>query len=385
MRNTSKMTTLENKFPLLAVEHGCIISKDADITVAFEVELPELYTVTGAEYTCPARHRDIMRIAYDLEGLHSLVKPGTPHAATIGNFDGVHIGHRQLMRTTREKAAVHGIPSVAITFEPHPLRVLSGVHLPDLLTCLPRKLEILESLGMDMALVLSFTPEMAALTPEDFVRQVMVDALSLKELVIGYDYALGKGRKGNFEALSALGAQHGFTVTQVPAVTVNGQTVSSSRIRESIRAGRVDAIPALLGRLHSVEGTVIHGASRGRNLGFPTANISLGDVLLPPTGVYATWAELVPPLGRGGLAPGVRCMSVTSVGTNPTFGGTQISLESHLFDFSGDLYGSSLRLSFASWLRDEQRFGTVEALKEQIAADARNARDYLTANPYPAP
>ncbi len=332
------------------------------------------------------RYRGPMRIAHDLEELKALAGHGTVHAATIGNFDGVHLGHRRLLGRVREHAGGRGIPAAVITFDPHPLRVISGVHLPDLLTSPQRKLELLAEAGMDLALVLRFTPAMAAMSPKEFVRTVMVDGLRLEHLVIGYDYALGRGRAGNFEALSALGRTWGFSVDQLPPVIVGGETASSSLIRERIRSGAVDAVFPLLGRLHSVEGEVIHGQGRGRTLGFPTANVGLGDVLLPPPGVYATWAEILPDetappapasANPAGTEARARHMSVTSVGTNPTFGGTSLSLESYLLDWSEDLYGKTLRLHFARRLRQEIRFSGVQALRDQIAADARNAREAL--------
>jgi riboflavin kinase/FMN adenylyltransferase len=327
-----------------------------------------------------------MRIAYDLEELKALVAPGAAHVATIGNFDGVHLGHRRLLGRVREYADGRGIPAVAITFDPHPLRVISGVQLPDLLTSLPRKLELLREAGMDLALVLRFTPTTAAMSPEEFVRSVMVDGLRLEHLVIGYDYALGKGRAGTCTVLSVLGRTWGFSVEQAPPLIIGGETVSSSLIRERIRSGAMDAVPPLLGRLHSVEGDVIHGQGRGRTLGFPTANVSLGDMLLPPPGVYATWAEILPdgdvPPNPASVAPaGTQGrplhMSVTSVGTNPTFGGTSLSLESHLLNWNEDAYGTTLRLHFARRMRQEMRFSSVRALQNQIAADVRDARETL--------
>ncbi len=322
-----------------------------------------------------------MQIAYDLAGLKALVTPGAAHAATIGNFDGVHLGHRRLLQRTRQRAAARGIPSVAVTFDPHPLRVISGVHLPDLLTPLPRKLELLGEAGVDLALVLHFTPAMAAFTPEEFVRSVMVDGLRLTDLVIGYDYALGRGRAGDYAALSRLGRRWGFNVERMDPLLAGGSIVSSSLIRERIRTGAVDAVRTLLGRLHSVDGEVVRGQGRGKNLGFPTANLRLGDTLLPNKGVYATWTELLPgtdsdPRFSAGSGAGPLA-GVTSVGTNPTFGGTGLSLETHLLEHHGDLYGKTLRVHFAGRLRDEKRFSDVRALADQIALDARNAREYL--------
>lgn len=314
-----------------------------------------------------------MDIVYDISDLRAVCPPGTAHAVTIGNFDGLHLGHQSLIARTREKAARLGIESVAVTFEPHPLRLLSGVHLPDLLTDLPRKLELLAQLGIDRTLVLSFTHALAALTPEEFVQSILVDQLHIKELVIGYDYALGKGRRGDYALLSQLGGQWGFGVERMPPLRADDSIASSSLIREHLKEGHVEDARTLLGRPHSVDGAVVHGAGRGgAELGYPTVNLGLGDILLPKPGVYAAWAELLPV-----SSPPERIMGVASVGTNPTFGGTCLGLEAFLLNFSKDVYGSSIRLHFMRYLREQIRFPSAAALKEKIAEDVNTARFFL--------
>ena len=297
---------------------------------------------------------------------------GLRHAVTIGNFDGVHLGHRELIRVTREKAAGNGSPSVLVTFDPHPVHVVRGVGKPELITPLPRKLELLEKTGIDHVLVLPFTASMAAMDAESFVRLVLVDALAVSDLVTGYNFALGRGRSGNLSTLRGLAEAYGFTVTQVQPVVVNGETVSSSLVRGHIKTGELARATALLGRPHSVDGEVVHGQARGRKLGFPTANIAFPDMILPPLGAYAAWLRLLPDEKPR--------MSMTSVGTNPTFGGGSVTLEAHVLDFSGDLYGRTARLYFMKRLRGEITFQGPEALVQRLTQDADAARDALRRN-----
>jgi riboflavin kinase/FMN adenylyltransferase len=326
---------------------------------------------------------DAMLVAGSKEELSSLVACGTRFAVTIGNFDGVHMGHRELLRVTREKAAARSaalgqpIASVLVTFDPHPVHVVRPAAGPGILTPLPRKLELLEQTGLDATLVLPFTRETAATPAEDFTRTVLVDVLHATDLVIGYNFALGKGREGNDAMLRELGERCGFSVTQIQPVIVGGETVSSSRIREHIRCGNMENAIPLLGRMHSVEGTVIHGRARGRELGFPTANIEYRGTLLPPLGAYATWLQILPDGTEYHRAAAQPLQSMTSVGTNPTIGGSAITLEAHALDFSGDLYGKRVRLHFASRLREEVAFKNAEDLVAQLHLDAASTRDTL--------
>lgn len=312
-----------------------------------------------------------MRIARSLVEIAELLPTGVPHAVTLGNFDGVHVGHRELIRLTREKAASLGTSPVLVTFDPHPLQVLLGEAGPGIVTPLPRKLELFEKTGIDTVLVLPFTRETAAMSAEEFVKTVLAGALGVRDLVIGFNFSLGKNRSGNFTTLRALGERFAFSVTRVPPVTVAGETVSSTLIRKRINAGDMASAAALMGRMHSVDGTVVPGQARGRTLGYPTANINFSPMLLPPLGAYATWAQVLPGAG----AP--PSMSITSIGTNPTFGGSAVTLETHLLDFSGDLYGKRVRVYFAERLRGEIRFDGKDALVERLGRDAAEARAVL--------
>ena len=323
-----------------------------------------------------------MQIAYSLEEFIGQVPQGAVHAATIGNFDGVHQGHRELIRLTSGKAAKLRSRSVAVTFDPHPEHVLRKSEEPKLLTPLPRKLELLELAGMDAVLVLPFTRDMARMEPEHFVHEYLVKDLHIADLIIGYNFALGKERKGTFTTLCHMGNTWGFTVTRVQPVAVGGQAVSSTRIREQIRTGNVAEAASLLGRPHSIDGEVMHGEGRGAGLGFPTANVAYGNSLLPPAGAYATWVELLP---YGNAVPcGGPYPAMTNVGTNPTFGGNGVTLETHLLNFSGNLYGRTMRVHIVERLREEIRFSGASALCEQLALDKRTAAEHLERNPMPS-
>lgn len=293
-----------------------------------------------------------------------------PACVTLGNFDGVHLGHRKLISRTKAQAKALGLSSVVITFEPHPLRVLSGRKTPPFITPSALKFERLAELDPDALLVMPFTAELAALPPEEFVRRHLVEGLRARHLVVGYDYSFGKGRRGNFELLTRLGQEHGFTVEQLAPVIIDGAVVSSTRIRDMIQAGDVWDAHDLLGRFFELRGVVVHGKGRGgRLLGFPTANLQIEDELLPKTGVYAAWASL-----DDALLP-----AVVNVGYNPTFGNEAVSVEAFLLDFDADLYGATLTLRFVHRLRGERKFTSLDDLKSRIAEDVAIARAILAA------
>ena len=288
---------------------------------------------------------------------------------TIGNFDGVHKGHQALISRVREKAAELGLPSVVMTFDPHPLRVFSKAKNPPFITLLEQKLELIEGLGIDYVFCVEFTRDLAALAPEEFVRRYLVEALSVRRLVIGYDYAFGKGRVGGYELLRDQGAMHGFDVEQLAPVILGDDIVSSTRIRKLVEAGNVWEARPLLGRCYRVAGEVVHGQNRGgRLLGFPTANLQLTDELFPKPGVYAVWAQV-----EGDVFP-----AVANIGFNPTFGNDVLSVEVHLLEYSGDLYERPLRVHFVQRLRDEKKFSGLDELKEQIAKDIALGRMILS-------
>ena len=333
-----------------------------------------------------------MLVARSVDEFRALSPADARYAVTIGNFDGVHMGHRELIRVTRAKAEAASatlgrkVASVLVTFDPHPVHVVRGVDKPYILTPLPRKLEILDQTGLDAVLVLPFTMEMARTGADEFVKTYIVDLLQPTDMVVGYNFALGKDRGGNYTALCRLGGLYGFDVTQVQPVIVERETVSSSLIREHIRSGDMDRAAKLMGRMHSVDGEVIHGQARGRKIGFPTANIDYGNVLLPPLGAYATWLRVLPENGTKCGTPGTKgqmaepLQSMTSVGTNPTFGGGAVTLETHALDFSGDLYEKMVRLHFVCRLRAEITFQSVEDLIARLGHDADCTRDVLRRN-----
>lgn len=287
---------------------------------------------------------------------------------TIGNFDGVHIGHQRLIARVRDRAANLGLPSVVITFEPHPLRFFTGKKTPPFITLHEHRAELIRALGIDHLLCLEFNQTLAEMSPEDFVRRILVDGLRVRELVIGYDYAFGKGRRGNHALLSQLGREWGFAVEQMEPVMVDQAIVSSTRIRDLVEAGDVWRARALLGRFYRVSGTVIRGQDRGgRLLGFPTANVHLVDELFPKTGVYCCWAEV-----EGRIHP-----AVANIGYNPTFGNDALSVEVHILDLRADLYGKTLKVHFVQRLRGERKFGGLEELKTQIGKDIALGRTIL--------
>lgn len=287
---------------------------------------------------------------------------------TIGNFDGVHIGHQRLIARVRDLAAGFGLPSVVITFEPHPLRFFTGKKTPPFITLYEQRSELIRALGIDHLLCLEFNQELASMSPEDFVRRILVEGLHVRELVIGYDYAFGKGRGGNYSLLTRLGQQWGFGVEQLEPVMVDQAIVSSTRIRDLVEAGDVWAAKPLLGRFYRVSGTVVHGQNRGgRLLGFPTANMHLVDELFPKTGVYCCWAELNGELHQ----------AVANIGYNPTFGNDVLSVEVHIMDLNEDLYGRALKVHFVQRLRGERKFSGLDELKAQIGKDITLARTIL--------
>ena len=290
----------------------------------------------------------------------------TGSCVTIGNFDGVHLGHQALIGTVTEKARRLGVPAIVVTFWPHPLQVLAGNHAPPLLTDQAERQRLLRSLDTDITLELPFNRQLAALSPEEFVRAVLLP-LRCRELVIGYDFSLGKGRAGNADVLAALGRKYGFGVEQLSPVIVNDAVVSSSRMRDLMRAGEMWELQALTGRFHTISGRVVHGYGRGGGLGYPTANVGVGDTMLPRIGVYATWIGT-----QRHIWP-----SVTNIGVNPTFGNDKISVESFLLNTTVDLYDQDVTLHFVQRLRDEQRFASPEELKARIARDVELARGIL--------
>ncbi len=291
--------------------------------------------------------------------------PDAGAAVTIGNFDGVHRGHRELLRRTVEFGAASGIPSVAVTFSPHPVRHFSPDSRFYEITTPSERTALIASAGIDFLLVEPFNEAIGAMTPESFAREFLVGRLHTRHLVVGYDFNFGAGRAGSPATLVELGRALGFTVDVVPALYRGGAIVSSSRIRELLLGGRVREAGDLLCRPYRMSGTVVTGAQRGQKLGFPTANVRFTQELVPLPGVYRVEAEV----------EGKRSRGVANVGFNPTFGDNSLALEVHLLDPPGDLYGKGMAVDFHDRIRDERKFENVDALVRQIAEDVRNARE----------
>jgi riboflavin kinase/FMN adenylyltransferase len=302
-----------------------------------------------------------MKVLHSLEDARALAGV----ALALGNFDGVHLGHRALFK----EAAAHGRPG-ALTFEPHPGKVLQPELAPRLITPLPRKLQLMEAAGLDVAVVLPFTLDFARTPARDF-EVMLFDRARLPAVVVGRDYTYGAHRTGTVVTLAEAALARGAVVAVVDPITVGGVVASSSRIREYILEGRVGAARALLGRPFDLDGVVVKGDGRGRSIGFPTANVDTHGELLPASGVYAVRVR-TPGGWHGGAA---------NIGTKPTFGGSAVTVEVHLLDWSGDLYGQEVRVEFLERLRAERRFASVSELTAQIQRDVEEARVVLARTP----
>jgi len=288
-------------------------------------------------------------------------------AVALGNFDGVHRGHQALIATTARHAEALKAPLVALTFEPHPRRFFVADTAPFRLTLPSAKLRLLEHHGVQAVLAQRFDPDFAAISAEAFVDEVLLGGLGARHVVCGYDFTFGSRRSGNVEKLHTLGERRGFAVTVLDPVMREGEIYSSTRIREALRAGMAREATELLGHPWEIEGAVEQGDQRGRTIGFPTANVSLGEHLRPRFGVYAVRA----------LVDGQWRNAVANLGKRPTVGKLQENFEVHLFDFAGDLYGKNLRVQLLDFIRPEMKFAGLDQLKAQIAADGQTARTLL--------
>ncbi len=283
----------------------------------------------------------------------------------LGNFDGLHRGHMKIIDRVRRRAGERGGTPAAMTFEPHPPRVLRPDKAPPLLMTEEQKIEALTRSGMQGVAIVRFTRELSQWDPETFVRQVLVEWLHVVEVWVGANFLFGHERTGTFSVLRSLGARYGFRAEKIDPVRYKDFVVSSTRVRRLLSEGRVDEAGALLGHHYFIDGTVAQGAGRGRELGFPTANLTTCNELVPPAGVYATTVTI----------DDVVYPSITNIGMRPTFGDVDRAvIETHVFDLTRDLYDASLRLSFVQRLRDERAFPDVDALRAQIEADCRSAR-----------
>ena len=308
-------------------------------------------------------------MTHDLE---TLEKPLRNSVVTIGNFDGVHKGHVALINKVKEDAESTGGQSVVITFDPHPIKIMSPGNGPPLITPTHQKLELIENTKIDVIFCIPFTKDFAAISARDFVKIILINKLGIKGIIIGYDYTFGHNREGNIELLQEMGGLFGFFVHVVAPVHVGNTLVSSTSIRELIQAGNLSEAKKMLGRDYQICGTVVKGKNRGaRLLGFPTANLKLIDELTPKVGVYAVKV----------LIDGCVCNGLTNIGYNPTFGDNPFSVETFLLDFSGELLNKTIKVNFIARLRDEKPFDTVKDLAEQIGRDILQARDLFSVHP----
>lgn len=311
-----------------------------------------------------------MRIIRD----YTSVRPEDRGAsAAIGNFDGVHRGHQSVIALAWAQAARHGHPLGVLTFEPHPRQIFAPDTPPFRLMNAEARANRLARLGVDCLYEIGFTRALAALSARDFARTVLCDGLGISHAVVGADFRFGKGREGDADILRALGREMGFGVTIAPLIHNGTDEISSTAIRRALSEGRPRDAAQMLGHWHRIEGEVLHGAKRGRDLGFPTANMSITDLHPPRLGVYAVKVDVLtgPQAGSYGGA--------ASIGVRPMFGENLPNLEVHLFDFSGDLYGQHLSIALIDWLRPEEKFATLTALTDQMQADCAQARAILAA------
>ncbi|MDY0013728.1 MAG: bifunctional riboflavin kinase/FAD synthetase [Rhodocyclaceae bacterium] len=294
---------------------------------------------------------------------------------TIGNFDGVHLGHQALLKLLREKAQACGLPAVVLTFEPHPREFFAPADAPARLATLREKLLLLEAAGVDRVHVCRFDKRFASLTAEDFISRLLVQGLQTRHIFIGDDFRFGKGRTGDFALLQSAGARFGFHVEAMHTLDVAGERVSSSAVRAALAEGDMAHAARLLGRPYSIAGRVLHGDKIGRTIGFPTANIQLKHRRPALCGIYAVSVEGVGPRRRIGAA---------SIGVRPTVTNAgRATLEVNLLDYSGDLYGAHLRIHFHHKLRDEEKYASLDALTAQIGRDVDATRAYFAVNPIP--
>jgi riboflavin kinase / FMN adenylyltransferase len=295
-------------------------------------------------------------------------------AVALGNFDGVHRGHQALLAHTGQRASALGAPLVTLTFEPHPRRFFVPDTGPFRLTMPPAKVRLLAQYGVQAVLAQRFDSAFAALSADAFIDEVLLAGLGARHVVCGYDFTFGARRSGNVEMLREQGRRKGFGVTVLDPVMNEGEIYSSTRIRETLRHGWAREAAELLGHAWEIEGTVELGDQRGRTIGFPTANVALGEHLRPRFGVYAVRAMVD---GQDGSE---WRDAVANLGRRPTFGKLQENFEVHLFDFAGDLYGKTLRVALVDFIRPEMKFSGLDQLKAQIAADGQTARSILTAS-----
>ena len=286
---------------------------------------------------------------------------------TIGNYDGIHIGHQKIIENVARKAGEISGTAMLMTFNPHPLSVLKPDTYTRLITPLHLKKKLIEASGIEVMLLVPFDAQFQGLTPEMFIKDILVDRLAVKEIVVGYDFKFGKNGAGNVTMLKKSADTYGFRFETIEAITLDGERVGSNAIRKLIMDGNVEKAARFLGRPHMIGGTVVKGENRGKWMGFPTINLDTFFELVPKNGVYMTEVEL-----RGKRKP-----AVTNIGFNPTFGGKKFLMETHILDFSGNLYGKEVVIYFHKRIRNEMKFSGIDELKERIAKDITLAREHF--------
>lgn len=306
-----------------------------------------------------------------IEGIENIIEKFSYPVLTIGNFDGVHLGHQAIFQMIVRKAKEKRGTSIVFTFDPHPMRVIAPQRAPKLITLLKDRIKLIGDCGIDVLICAKFTKELANMSAEDFVRDILLNTIGMKEIFVGSNYLFGKERKGSPELLKKMGGELGFVVTIVSEIKLNDTTVSSSKIRSLVVKGKVEDVSILLGRQYSVEGIVVKGTHRGRRLfNIPTANILPSNELIPKDGVYAVTVNI-----EGGTYKGA-----ANIGYNPTFGGKELRCEVHIFEFDRNIMGETLRINFVKKIRDEIKFHRIEDLAEQMRRDIEDIKQILNKN-----
>lgn len=290
---------------------------------------------------------------------------------TLGNFDGLHLGHQELIKMVIKRAEETGAVSLVVTFRPHPLKILAPEKCPPLISIYEEKIRLFEKLGIDVLVKIPFTLDFSSITPRDFAKNILCGMLGAKEIFVGYNYRFGKGRGGNIQKLKEFGEEFGFRVREVEQVSLNGEVISSTKIRELLQDGEVEHAARLLGRQYAITGVVVKGDGRGKNLGFPTANIAPKHAIIPANGVYAVRLFVRDEYYDG----------IANIGERPTFNKRDLAVEVHVFNFNEDLYGEEITVCFIQKIREEKRFKNAAALIKQINSDIVTAKNILARHP----
>jgi riboflavin kinase/FMN adenylyltransferase len=314
------------------------------------------------------KNKEIYLIMAEYYGLEQIKHNNGNTIVTIGNFDGVHKGHQELIKLAITKGKEKNLRTMAVTFDPHPIKCIKPGDHPPIITPLEQKIELLSQFGIDDILVIKFSTEFANLTAVEFTENILVNILKVKGIVVGKDYMFGKNRKGNITLLKEYGKKHGFEIYIPEFVKFSDKRISSTLIRKAVMSGKLDEAKTMLGRFYQIRGTVVHGRNRGNKIGFPTANLELIDELCPKTGVYAVIPEI----------DEVKYKGVANIGYSPTFGDHKFTVEVHLLDFKEDLYGRKIKVNFIQRLRGEKKFSGIDELSQQISKDVLQAKELVS-------